>query len=93
MYDKKNSLNCFDPVMSFTVSVPIDDVQLWWPNGFGDQVLYFLDFHLKAFFITQDVNVHQMTESHKSVRIGFRTIELIEEPLGNGNVKGSAYKR
>lgn len=47
-------------------------VKLWWPAGYGDQNLY----ELNVKFISLKGEV-----SSRVIRIGFRTIELIEEKL------------
>lgn len=46
-------------------------VRLWWPNGYGDQPLYDLHVHL-----TTDDNKDE--QSHKVLKIGFRTVEVVE---------------
>ncbi|CAD5125713.1 DgyrCDS13919 [Dimorphilus gyrociliatus] len=51
----------------------IRPIKLWWPNGYGKQNLY----NLTIKFTTSD----ESTE--KTVEIGFRTIELIRNPIGN----------
>ncbi|GIY65432.1 beta-mannosidase [Caerostris extrusa] len=51
------------------------DVKLWWPNGLGDQPLYLL----KVVFSNNDET------ASKSLKIGFRTIELIQEPVQNSS--------
>ncbi|XP_026742954.1 beta-mannosidase-like [Trichoplusia ni] len=54
-------------------------IRLWWPNGYGEPTLY-------------DLHVHYTTaskkeESRKDIKIGFRTVEIVESPasekLGN----------
>ncbi|GFS83583.1 beta-mannosidase [Trichonephila clavipes] len=47
------------------------DIKLWWPNGLGDQPLYLL----KVVFS------NNKETSSKSINIGFRTVELVEEPI------------
>lgn len=81
--DKLQPVHCFNPVINFTISVPVADVTLWWPNGFGEQTLYSLDFHLRSWITIDKMHLYQKVDSHKSIQIGFRTIELIEEPLNN----------
>lgn len=54
------------------VTVPTDmGVQRWWPNGYGDQVLYALN-------VTVSVGRELST---KTVRIGFRTVELVQDDV------------
>jgi len=53
-----------------TISIPIDQPQLWWPNGYGDQPLY-------------QVEVSLLKENdvldRRSYAIGLRTIELRQQ--------------
>ncbi|KAF7379903.1 hypothetical protein HZH68_016851 [Vespula germanica] len=49
-------------------------IDRWWPNGFGKQNLY----TLKVTITTETKTLN------KYIRIGFRTIELVEEPLEKG---------
>ncbi|XP_044729918.1 beta-mannosidase-like [Chrysoperla carnea] len=52
--------------------VPDDFVDLWWPNGYGQQILY-------------DLNVSFNSSEHvsKSIKVGFRTIQLVEDAIEN----------
>lgn len=59
-------------------------VTLWWPNGYGDQKLYPLHFTVKTWWNKDKSNLRDKTTSQKSIRIGFRTIELVEEPVFEG---------
>ena len=51
--------------------IRLDDPELWWPNGFGDAVLY-------------DLNVSLLLDGEwidtRSMRVGLRTIELERKP-------------
>ncbi|XP_068619181.1 beta-mannosidase [Battus philenor] len=58
--------------IELNMSVHRDVVSLWWPNGFGDQPLYNLTVSLTTHAKDDEV-------SSKQIRIGFRTLELIEE--------------
>lgn len=49
------------------------NVKLWWPNGYGEQNLY----NLTAAFTSARQEV-----SSKTVRIGFKTVELVQEKIG-----------
>ncbi|XP_022214341.2 beta-mannosidase [Drosophila obscura] len=75
------------PVIEFDQAVPIEKVTAWWPNGYGDQKLYPLHFTLKAWLGSNGPEVRSKTKSQKSLRVGFRTLELVEVPaadkLGN----------
>lgn len=51
-----------------------DKVQLWWPNGYGEQKLYLL--HVKVIIGTDVVE--------EKKKIGFRTVELVQDPLEKG---------
>ena len=58
---------------TLTMEIPKDKVEMWWPNGFGSQKLYNLL-----------VTVQDDTENvigQMSLRIGFRNIELVQEPI------------
>ncbi|XP_066600799.1 beta-mannosidase [Prorops nasuta] len=55
------------------ITIPENLVNLWWPNGYGEQHLYIFEVCME----TGDVQC-----KHK--RIGFRTVELIQEPLKKG---------
>lgn len=46
-------------------------VKLWWPNGYGEQHLYTYDVILGMDDLTES--------SSRTLRIGFRTVELIED--------------
>ena len=52
-------------------SVVVDDPQLWWPNGYGEQNLYQLKVTLGTETSTLDTRTYQL---------GLRTIELKREP-------------
>uniref|UniRef100_T1J4G7 beta-mannosidase n=1 Tax=Strigamia maritima TaxID=126957 RepID=T1J4G7_STRMM len=51
------------------------NIEEWWPNGYGNQRLY----NLNISYISQTT----MKTTSKSLRIGFRTIELIQVPITN----------
>ncbi|XP_057338531.1 beta-mannosidase [Microplitis mediator] len=59
---------------SVSLDVREADILRWWPNGYGSQILYNITTKLK-------------TESGIQIRkkrIGFRTVELVQEPLKKG---------
>ncbi|MGY5765064.1 glycosyl hydrolase 2 galactose-binding domain-containing protein [Brachybacterium sp. DNPG3] len=60
------------------LSLVIDDPQLWWPRGYGEQPLYTVRVILRdADGVERDVREH---------RVGFRTAGVVEEPdeIGTG---------
>ena len=66
----------------FEMEVPKDQVELWWPVGYGNQPLYTL--HVSC---TNNVTFKEMSMTNikgntceKTVQIGFRKIQLIREP-------------
>ncbi|KAJ6639178.1 Beta-mannosidase [Pseudolycoriella hygida] len=74
---------------NLSFQLPKDKVELWWPNGYGDQRLYTLKVTWEGATgstLTNNINSvdRKFLTSSKSIRIGFRTIELIEEPLDGG---------
>lgn len=61
-------------VQYINLTIKKSDVELWWPNGYGQQKLYKL--HV-VFTSNKD-----QEQSSKSVRIGFKTIELMQDEVG-----------
>ncbi|XP_064488167.1 beta-mannosidase-like isoform X2 [Ornithodoros turicata] len=59
--------------LSYTVPQSMD-IKRWWPNGYGEQNLYTLK-------VTMASNGEEFT---KAVKIGFRTVELMQTPVNNG---------
>lgn len=49
-----------------------DEVDTWWPNGYGSQPLYNLTASL----------IGNTETSTKTVRVGFRNVELVQDKLG-----------
>ncbi|KAH8354559.1 hypothetical protein KR084_011700, partial [Drosophila pseudotakahashii] len=78
------ALKTMAPVIEFDQAVPIEKVVTWWPNGYGEQKLYPLHFTLKAWLGNDGPEVRSRTKSHRSLRVGFRTIELVEVPAPDG---------
>ncbi|EDW58688.1 beta-mannosidase [Drosophila virilis] len=72
------------PVIVFDQAVPIADVVPWWPNGYGQQKLYPLHFTLNAWLGATGPELRAKTKSQKSLRVGFRTLELVERPAPDG---------
>lgn len=59
-----------------TISIPKSNVKLWWPNGYGEQHLYTLK-------VTFSDGIKDVS---KRVKIGFRTLELHQDEVENGNL-------
>ena len=56
------------------VEVPIPNPELWWPNGYGEQVLYQVEVSL----LRADSSKDRLLDQHK-YQVGLRTIELRQE--------------
>ncbi|XP_026480283.1 beta-mannosidase-like [Ctenocephalides felis] len=70
------NIKSVDGVVSYTFTLPIHKkfVELWWTNGLGAQPLY----PLEVSYVGPDsVSINRIK------RIGFRTIELVQEPTDN----------
>ncbi|XP_023034009.1 beta-mannosidase [Drosophila willistoni] len=67
------------PIIEFKIPIPQDRVTLWWPNGYGQQKLYPVLFRLNSFSSEDGPVLSSRTESQKLLKIGFRTIELVED--------------
>lgn len=53
------------------IAIEVENPQLWWPNGYGEQPLYGVEVTLSH---------GQKTLDTRSYKIGFRTIELLRAP-------------
>ncbi len=67
----------FSEKTTISLSIPNDQVQLWWPNGHGDQPLY-------------DLAVSSNNQLMDSRLIGFRTVELVQNNYTAG-IKGISF--
>lgn len=67
---KKTRVKLTEGKNNLQIPFEIENPELWWPNGMGDQVLYKVEVKITSGFYTD-------IKSHK---IGLRTIELIREP-------------
>ena len=67
----------FNRNISVSLMIPNDTVQLWWPNGYGNQTLYTL-------------SVYNQGQLVGSRLIGFRTVELVQRAYGS-NIKGLSF--
>lgn len=64
-----------DLVQSVSVAIDKNLVRLWWPNGYGEQPLYDVTVAFSSGLDINDVVT-------KTVKIGIRTVELVEDALG-----------
>lgn len=76
--------------IAVAMNVKEGDVKLWWPNGYGEQNLYTLTVSWQG--ENRNINTNEVKgiprtwqASSKTVRMGFRTIELIEDSIEGGN--------
>ena len=67
----------FNQNLSLSLFIPNDSVKLWWPNGYGNQILYTLSVYNQKQFIGSRL-------------IGFRTVELAQHSYGP-NIKGLSF--
>ena len=66
-----------DHSLSISLPIPDEHIQLWWPNGYGNQTLYKLSVY----------NQEQLVGSRV---IGFRTVQLIEHDYGS-QINGTSF--
>jgi beta-mannosidase len=59
------------------LSIPDKNIQLWWPNGYGDQPLY-------------NLSVYNQEQYIGSRLIGFRTVQLIQHDYGS-TINGTSF--
>lgn len=77
-------------IEKLTIKIPKNKIRLWWPNGYGEQVLY----QLNVTWAGENRNIKtnevgniapEFLNSNKLIKIGFRTIELSEDSILYGN--------
>jgi len=61
--------------LPFQFNVPSQQINPWMPAGYGNQTLYLL----KVNYIEDNLQV-----ANRTIHLGFRTVELIDEPLDTG---------
>ena len=70
----------FNQKTVISLSIPNDQIELWWPNGYGDQPLY-------------ELIMNSNNQYMDSRLIGFRTVELIQHNYTVGiNVHHSIFE-
>ncbi|ACV12606.1 glycoside hydrolase family 2 sugar binding [Halorhabdus utahensis DSM 12940] len=62
------------------LTLGVEDVDLWWPNGYGDQPLYDLEATITDRSGAGDPTSHTVTD-----RLGFRDLEVVVEPDAEGS--------
>lgn len=74
-----------EKVIDVTMKIMKSSVQLWWPNGYGDQKLY--TFKVKW----EDERVNSVNYyskiyliAEKTINVGFRTVQLMQDQTDNG---------
>ncbi|XP_046381203.2 beta-mannosidase-like isoform X2 [Haliotis rufescens] len=74
MMSQTLTLNPRNSSVSYSIRVPSSySIDRWWPNGYGSQPLYTINI---TFTSNSEV-------SSKQRRVGFRTVELVQDPVGN----------
>ena len=63
-------------ILRCSVELPVENPELWWPNGMGDQPLYTVRAEVKQDAVSRDV-----WERH----VGLRTISIDRSPLPEGH--------
>ncbi|KAG5896412.1 hypothetical protein JTB14_022495 [Gonioctena quinquepunctata] len=73
----EETLNSYgEYVVNTIILVPKFQVNTWWPNGYGAHDLYYL-----TVIFSDEVSSEHDT---KTIRIGFRTVELVQDKLDSG---------
>lgn len=77
-----------EKVVITIINVKTSSITKWWPNGHGPQKLYELNVtyvNADRNVLTNEVRKCISNSQIKTLRIGFRTVELVEERLSGGN--------
>ncbi|KAI8362914.1 glycoside hydrolase superfamily [Mortierella sp. GBAus27b] len=71
-----------DTQMEYSFTLEKSLVRQWWPRGYGEPALYMLTVEL--------LNEDGLCVASSDFRLGFRTCELIQDPIGTGQL-GDAF--
>ena len=85
-YDDKINISIDSQNSVSKLTLVIEDaskIKLWWPFGYGEQVLYNLSVRLSLSDSQQSVQ--------RSKQIGFRSVELIENPVDSNPEHGLTF--
>jgi len=63
--------------LNVSLFIPDDQVELWWPNGYGDQIVY-------------NLTIYHQDQCIGSRQIGFRTVHLIQHDYGS-TINGTSF--
>ncbi|XP_053954052.1 beta-mannosidase-like [Anastrepha ludens] len=84
--DNKNQrVSHKNAIITFSQTFTLNSVLPWWPNGYGSQDLYTFNFVLNAWLSKEGAVADSPSVSQKSIRVGFRTVELVEQEMTNRN--------
>ncbi|KAK6181475.1 hypothetical protein SNE40_009318 [Patella caerulea] len=83
-FTKEIVLNPTNTSFKFTLNIPKDtNIDLWWPNGYGNQSLYQLTVNF-----TSD---NSQESTAKTIKIGFRTVEIVQVPVTSNPKHGLTF--
>ncbi|KAK8727944.1 hypothetical protein OTU49_009522 [Cherax quadricarinatus] len=75
----------YETQLTFTFTIDEGEIEMWWPNGYGSQPLYNMT------ILWTDTN--QSETSSKSIRVGFRTVELNQDFVDSSDeTKGRHFR-
>lgn len=75
----------YEALLEYNITFSENQIEMWWPNGYGEQPLY----ELKAAWTSED----KTETSNKIVKVGFRTVELNQDFVDpDDTTKGRYYR-
>ncbi|KAH9490420.1 hypothetical protein Btru_035138 [Bulinus truncatus] len=81
-FTQQISISSSQRTAKFVLVIPSNvKVPLWWPSGYGKQELFYLSVTL----------ITDSDKSHKQITVGFRTVELVQEPVSNKTEQGLSF--